>query len=383
MDFEGQLFQKNLFPVCLGENHKSLLFFIAIHFPDVGLNEFQWLVRRVLDVGYDQRRKPKGTQEIMPEGPDQGLHEMWDEYPEYWMEKVYMTVDFSASSNGKIIFEDSSLRRSATRYLEKHFFFFSLKCFEVLAASHIWSHPSASRELIRSFILLMAKKAATDPHAYGQQIPLRLLEVINNPESRFNIRFPFEEEDKSLQQKNDSLKAVNHPVLIALLKEMLDIETLVPQVKNFFRVLIDQRQHEIILKVIPRLVYQLQFPVSFWLRQVIERADAAHKSTAYKQLLTIAIRNQRPIFEILEEVSILWPKLSKKFDRYSIVETYGLTFLYEYLNETQVGRLEDLGNYPSNFPLFYQWHEISDAQIEEQAKILGNGLFHPGRIHVL
>ncbi|MEL7196595.1 MAG: hypothetical protein AAFO96_29495, partial [Bacteroidota bacterium] len=80
---------------------------------------------------------------------------------------------------------------------------------------------------------------------------------------------------------------------------------------------------------------------------------------------------------------ILCPKLSKKFDRYSIVESYGLTFLYEYLNETQVGRLEDLGNYPSNFPLFYQWHEISDAQIEEQAKILGNGLFHPGRIHVL
>ncbi|MEM7369742.1 MAG: hypothetical protein AAF587_14150 [Bacteroidota bacterium] len=359
------------------------LIFVAIHFPNISLREFDWLIRIILKINYDIREREHSlSHSAQEEGDSSGMKkrnlvELWKKYPDFWMKKVFLQIESSKGQADYVNFEAPIIQRNAVTYLQKELMFFSLRCFEEIIKSGIWKDPRASKNLKNGVILLACEQARKDPQVYGHALLLKFLFAISKQDFVIEINFPELEKESSFLTEDSSLqmtkKDATNWILVRLLQEMLRYDNLVQEIHQFLRILIRGGESMIALEIIWSLKYSASFKVAFWICQIIQKGEEKSSKKAFYYLTTLTDRSNKHIYGILKEVKTLWPPKPLKY--YSPPIASGLRFFVIYLEKLTLRESGELGKWASNFPLFSNW-EASPIEIREHADIIAEGLLH-------
>jgi hypothetical protein len=320
--------------------------FVAAFFPELGEQEFDDLVLRLLG---NQLRKFTVERHLI--GPDNAVRVVHEACQEPWADVYTRNADDIANTcrlkpirreDGRAIveFDEPQLRRDVREQFRARHSRFVRKQAQTLQQSGML-FSALSEAAIDGLLRLFVDRAREDPQASGDAW---LVELSGALQARIAGEVqgdtPHEQLNWLIKQAlaESQLQHFLFGRLALLIRVMLDEEVLRPMVDRIFAALISANREAALLKVVLSLIERLRFAPHFdpfaWLRRLLDQSGEAVRGQTEQNLLHLAAYNGPRGYEVVETIRGWLPTPDRALDRCSPSNAFALTFPYR-LTERQ------------------------------------------------
>jgi hypothetical protein len=324
----------------VGENNlaQRTALFVAAFFPDLGEEEFDIMVARLLG---PQLRSYSVDRHIV--GPDSVPHVVPETREEPWTAYYEREVDDVAHKcrlrpirreDGRVIvdFEEPHLRRDVREQLRsRHSRFVRRQAHALQQSGLLFS--ALSEAALEGLLRLFVDRAREDPQASGEAwlaelsgaLQARLAGELREgtPSEQLNWLI-----SKALAESE--LQRFLFGRLALLIRMMLDEEVLRPMVGRIFGSLVSANREEALLKVVQSLIERLRFAPHFdpfaWLRLLLDQSGRNVRGQTELNLLSLAAQRGAKGSEVVDTIRTWLPPSDRLLAQCSPSNQFALTF---------------------------------------------------------
>jgi len=345
------------------ETHRTAVY-IATHFPELNQRDFDSFMRVLL--GNTTVPKERLREKLRADGKwfrvreeqDELCIDQWNREGDRVFRDCHLLTVSSTKGSRVVDFSEPYLRDELRAYLERQSPWYLRRQSQRLQGSRILFDPEISPAAVDGLVRLFVERAIVDPAGFGS---IRLLDLLRGLHGTISDGLSLESPEEALAWLSTKLARPDHRSLLtdrlaALIREILDHDSLRPVFNQFFEHLIDIREHDALLDLILDLTPRLRFaphfhPVS-WLRRLLDKStDEEVQLRTIDQLLDLARRSGPNIYEFLKTIRGWLPDEDQLRSDWPESNRLAIEFLFYY--SAEMARWIQPGVWPSQHPLFY------------------------------
>lgn len=339
--------------------------FIGTYFPDIGLRDFDRLVRTLLA---DRTAPGEATRQIVARDGTVSIAREQEHLSDRWTfsgDDVFSEcrLDLAPSADGALIidFKEPYLRRELRAHFERHQPWYLRRQCQILQESGVLFALDLSPAAVDALVKLFVDRAIIDPVGFGS---VWLVDLVQGLRIQLDGTPDGDTREEILAWLLERLAVEAHlrahfyGRLALLIREMLERESLRRMVREFFEFLIAARQHDALLGVVLDLARHLRFAPHFdplvWIRRLLDQGSALVRERTAFRLIALARESGPRIYEFMAVVRNWLPEATRTPDRFSVSNKAALRFPFAYCLSIAKTLPEDrFGQWPSHHPLFY------------------------------
>lgn len=337
--------------------------FIAAHFENLTLSEFQFVALALLD---DTLKTEVIVNPLKPdERIEKALVERWHKTADTVMRTIHLRESFSALHGSRVLdFQIQGFKEVFKEHFSMNWSWFCYQQFSFLFFTRkLLFRPETPYKVFENLIRISAEMANNDPDTYCQRLLIYTTFTVINQEAKIDIKIdPYEDDLETLfenylaeletrkfeweLQKLEAFRKIGF-----LIAEMYKYENLRDRINAFFNQLIDHSLHGAVVFFTQYLRKVQGFDTLFWIRQLLERAPMKIKNETYL-FLTRYLCEDTPA-QTLESLKKIkgWHTGEQKAADY--LQSAALCIFVDYLlNTIQRVSYEDYGQSPVRLHLF-------------------------------